>query len=76
MAGGSEAQNEETQELAANLIGCKAFNRSELHVQASASPHLLELPLGNASGRPLVVTVRSDRQTQRADPQLLPTSRK
>ena len=41
MAGGSEAQNEETQALAAQLIGCKPFNRSALHVQASA-PHLCE----------------------------------
>jgi len=73
VAGGSEAQNEKTQELAANLIGCKAFNRSELHVQASASPHLLELSLGNASRRSLAVTVCSDSRTQRADRQLLPT---
>ena len=49
VAGGSEAQNEETQELATKLIGCKAFNRSELHVQASASPHLQEMSLGNVS---------------------------
>ena len=42
VAGGSEAQNEETQALAAQLIGCKPFNRSALHVQVSA-PHLCEI---------------------------------
>ena len=40
MAGGSEAQNEETQALAAQLIGCKYFNRTAMHVQASASQDL------------------------------------
>ncbi len=37
VAGGSEAQNEETQALAAQLIGCTYFNRTAMHVQASAS---------------------------------------
>ena len=36
VAGGSEAQNEETQALAAQLIGCTYFNRTAMHVQASA----------------------------------------
>lgn len=38
VAGGSEAQNQETQELAARVIGCKPFNRTALHVQAGAIP--------------------------------------
>ena len=37
VAGGSEVQIEETQAMAAQLIGCKYFNRTAMHVQASAS---------------------------------------
>lgn len=37
MAGGSEAQNEEAQALAAQTIGCKPLNRSALHMQACIS---------------------------------------
>ena len=37
VAGGSEAQNEETQAIAAQLIGCKYFNRTAMHMQASTS---------------------------------------
>ena len=37
VAGGSEAQNEETQAMAAQLIGCTYINRTAMHVQASAS---------------------------------------
>ncbi len=37
MAGGSEAQNEEAQALAAQTIGCKPFNRTALHMQACTS---------------------------------------
>ncbi|CAL5226801.1 g9662 [Coccomyxa viridis] len=33
VAGGSEAQNEEAQALAAQTIGCKPLNRSALHMQ-------------------------------------------
>ena len=40
MAGGSEAQNEEAQALAAQTIGCKPFNRTAVHMQACIS-HLL-----------------------------------
>ena len=40
VAGGSEAQNEETQALAAQAIGCKSFNRTALHMQACASTSL------------------------------------